>query len=187
MSKRAGIVLLAIVLILILAGCGRKKGPTPVPTVAGATVIPLTPTQGPTVPALPKYLPTSAPTPASTVPPTQPMLEATPPTIEVLTIGVTPTVVEPRVEVVVNQAIGYNGPGETYTVIGLARAGDQLIVEERSPDGKWLHVCCFAGRPGWIALQDVRPLTDLDQVPVASVIPQPPGASPLPSPTPMGE
>ncbi len=184
MSRRVGAFLLVLILIIVLAGCGRKKGPTPVPTLAGVTVIPLTPTQGPTVPALPKYLPTPEPTSSPVSTPTQPAPEEAAPAQEVVTIGVTPTTVAPRVEVVVSQAIAYNGPGNSFIAIGIARAGDQLVVEERSPDGKWLHVCCFAGRPGWISLQDVRPLTDLSHVPVAPSVPSAPGVSPLPSPTP---
>ncbi len=181
MYKRFLPMLILIVLIVGLAGCGRKKGPTPVPTLSNVTVVPLTPTPGPSVPALPKYLPTPVATPVAA---TQPAAEEPVAPTEVLTIGVTPTVREPRVEVVVSEAYAYNGPGESFVPVGIARAGDQLVVEERSPDGKWLHTCCFAGRPGWIALKDVRPLTDLSQVPVATNLPSAPGTSPLPSPTP---
>lgn len=182
MRTRGALVLVVLLLTVGLVACGRKQGPTPVPTLPGATVIPLTPTPAPSVPALPKYLPT----PAQQTQPTRQQSELTPaePATEVLTIGVTPTVVEPRVEVVVSEARAYNGPGETFVPIGIAHAGEQFIVEERSPDGKWLHACCFAGRPGWIALKDVRPLTSLDDVPVATSLPAAPGTSPLATPTP---
>jgi len=83
------------------------------------------------------------------------------------------------VEVVVNQAHAYNGPGRQFAPVGAADAGTQLTVEERSADGQWLHVCCFAGRPGWLPLQSVRPLTSLDSVPVAATVP---GRSPLATP-----
>ncbi len=163
------VLFVVLTLGLILGGCGGKKTPTPVPTIAPEQGRPLTPTQAPYVP---KYLPTRVPTVV--------ISEGTAGGT-VVTVSVPPTRVQPKVEVVVNQAIGYNGPGETYTPIGMALAGEQLIVEERSPDGQWLHVCCFAGRPGWIALKQVRPLTDLGAIPVATVIP---GQSPLPTPTP---
>ncbi|NPA91382.1 MAG: SH3 domain-containing protein [Chloroflexi bacterium] len=160
------ILLFILILSLTLAGCGGKKAPTPVPTSPNVTVIPLTPTSH-----VPKYLPTHPPTAEST---------ALPQGSTVTTISGPPTPVLPKVEVVVNQIIGYNGPGEQYTPVGSAGAGEQLIVEERSPDGQWLHVCCFAGRPGWVALKDVRPLGSLDDVPVAESIPT---LSPLPTPT----
>ncbi len=187
MRTRGALFLVALLLTVGLVACGRKQGPTPVPTLPGATVIPLTPTAAPSVPALPKYLPTPAQQPQPTpqrAEPTQAEPTQAEPATEVVTIGVTPTVVEPRVEVVVSEAHAYNGPGETFVPIGIAHAGDQLIVEERSPDGKWLHTCCFAGRPGWIALKDVRPLTSLDDVPVATNLPAAPGTSPLATPTP---
>lgn len=168
-SHFIGTALVLLALLGVVGGCGGKKGPTPVPTLPDATVIPLTPTKGGHVP---KYLPTRIPTPAD-------MGET--PAATVITVSAPPTRVQPRVEVVVSQAIGYNGPGETFAPIGVAQAGEQLIVEERSPDGQWLHVCCFAGRPGWIALKQVRPLTDLDTVPIATSVP---GQSPLPTPTP---
>ncbi len=184
MAKRHVWILAALVLALTLVACGGKKKPTPVPTLANVTVIPLTPTAASDqvdAPQLPKYLPPTREgqnqPPTSVAPPTQPAL----PTENVVTIEVSPTAVTPRVEVVVNMATGYNGPGEAFVPVGVAQAGEQLIVEERSPDGQWLHVCCFAGRPGWIALQNVRPLTDLDSVPVATSVPT---ASPLPTPTP---
>lgn len=183
MSKRFLLFLLLLTFLAALVGCGRNKGPTPVPTLGNATVIPLTPTPGPSVPAIPKYLPTPVATRAA---PTQPAAEKPVSPTEVLTIGVTPTSREARVVVVVSEAYAYNGPGEAFVPIGVARAGAQLVIEERSPDGKWLHACCFAGRPGWIALKDVRPLTDLNQVPVATSVPAAPGTSPLATPTPGG-
>ena len=183
---RTWMVLLGALILLgvIVTGCGGKKAPTPVPTLPNVTVIPLTPT----APAVPKYLPTRPPTrvptqAAAPQPTPTPKKEQSPEykVVTVETIGATPTVAQPRVEVVVSQAHAYNGPGEQFIPVGVATAGQQLLVEERSSDGQWLHVCCFAGRPGWVALKNVRPLTDLDSVPVATAVPQ---VSPLPTPTP---
>ncbi len=168
-------------MVFVLAACGGGRKPTPVPTLSGLTEEPLQPGR-PTQPAPPKYLPTQPQRPPDQPPPdmpTTPTLVDTP-IIELEQVEATPTSSEVLVEVVVNQAPGYIGPGEDYPLAGLASAGDQLVVEERSPDGRWLFVCCFAGRPGWIALQYIRPLTSLDDVPVAEDI-RPP--SPLPTPT----
>ncbi len=175
----AGWVLALLMLLVILGGCGSKRTPTPLPTLPNVTERPLTPTQ----PPLPKYLPTVAQTARAVATPV-----ATPVPTEMVTpverLEATPTREEAIVEVVVSEAPGFTGPGETFGLAGVARAGDQFIVEERSPDGRWLHVCCFAGRPGWISLQHVRPLTSLDQVPVATVAASTPGMSPLATPTP---
>ncbi len=161
--------------ILVLAGCGGDRKPTPVPTLAEGERPPAQPAV-PTQPAPPKYLPTQPP-PAG---PGEGAVVPETPVVTVEEVEATPTAGDVMVEVVVSQAPGYTGPGENYPLAGLASAGDQLVVEERSPDGRWLHVCCFAGRPGWISLQYVRPLTSLDDVPVAQEIPP---LSPLPTPT----
>ena len=179
MHKRWFLFLGILALAVLAVGCSRGKKPTPVPTLPNVTVVALTPTREPTMPALPKYLPSPVPTPPSQDEPPL-AVETLPSPTEA------PERMEARVEVVVSQAYAYNGPGEMFVPIATASAGEQLIVEERSPDGKWLHVCCFAGRPGWIALKDVRPLTNLDDVPVATNVPSPPNESPLPSPTPEG-
>ena len=180
MYKRLFLSLVLLAFSILVVECGGRKKPTPVPTLPNTTVVALTPTPRPNVPAIPKYLPTAAAfTPTPQNPPSTPKAPAVSPTE-------TPTRSEARVEVVVNRAYAYNGPGETFVPVAVAVAGTQLIVEERSPDGKWLHACCFAGRPGWISLKDVRPLTGLDDVPVATNVPSPPNVSPLPSPTPGG-
>ncbi len=182
MTRRFVVIVVFLFVVLTAGACGGKREPTPIPTIPNVTVIPLSPTPG--QPHIPKYLPTRVPdTPRSTrvnPGPSSSPGDAT----AIVTIGATPTSPIPKAEVVINQAIGYNGPGEEFVPIGMLTAGEQVVVEERSPDGQWLHVCCFAGRPGWIALKAVRPLTDLSAVPVATALPPKPGMSPLATPTP---
>ncbi len=182
MTRRFVFIVVLIITVFVIGACGGKHEPTPIPTLSNVTVIPLSPTPG--QPHVPKYLPTRPPaTPRPT--PVQPAPTSTPEVATaIVTIGATPTSPIPKAEVVINQAVGYNGPGEEFVPVGVLTAGDQVVVEERSPDGQWLHVCCFAGRPGWIALKAVRPLTDLSAVPVATSIPPKPGTSPLATPTP---
>ena len=183
MNRRFAFVVVIVITALLIGACGGKHEPTPIPTLGNVTVIPLTPTAG--QPNIPKYLPTRSSPAAPTHPPaTRPVVVTSDSATAIVTIGATPTSPIPRAEVVVNQAVGYNGPGKQFHPVGFLSAGDQVVVEERSPDGRWLHVCCFAGRPGWIALESVRPLTDLSAVPVATALPQQPGTSPLATPTP---
>jgi len=152
---------------LVLVGCRRGKGPTPVPTLPNVTVVPITATPSGAKEVLPQVVE------ATPVPPT--------PVPEQVTIGATPASTQPRVEVVVNEAKAYNGPGTHYVFIGTTRAGQQLSVESRSPDGQWILACCLEGRTGWIALKDVRPLTDISGVPVDESVLTSPLDSPLPS------
>lgn len=154
--RNIGYLLLVVALAAtVLVGCGRRKKATPVPTLANMTVVPITPTLGgfQTTQVLP--LPEQGLTPPKPVGETR-----------------------PRVEVVVEKAPVYMGPGETFVIVASGKAGDQLTVDGRSPDGKWLRVCCFLGRSGWIAVQHVRPLTDISNVPVEGGALQSPLESP---------
>ncbi len=59
-----------------------------------------------------------------------------------------------------------SGPGTDYSVLGMAKAGEEYVVQGRSADSRWVQVCCVAGAPAWALAELVSLPADLNSFPV---------------------
>jgi len=87
------------------------------------------------------------------------------------------------------EALNYRmGPGIVYPKIGHVKEGDVLSILGRNESAKWLNVCCFQARPGWVFAKHTVPNLPPTVYPLASDIPPSPTAPPaeiiLPKPEP---
>jgi len=171
-----GLILLAVLGGVLLAGRGPKATPTPAPVAARATTLAATvpPTVAPVPPtAYPTYIPVPTDTP---IPPTA-------------TLTRQPTATPPPKPVAVVQAEALNvrgGPAAEYDVLGQVKQGDELEIVAQTEEGDWLWVRLANGKEGWVSAQLVEVGGEVTGIPVAAVIP--PTPTPLPptdTPTPV--
>jgi uncharacterized protein YraI len=156
----------------------------PAPTQVAPAVSVVTATTEPTNTPLPTATATvpAAPGPTST-------LTVEPTEVQTTTNAPTP---QPGGVVTANILNLRSGPGTAHPVIGKLQQGAILNVIARTSDGEWLQVTASGGgTSGWVAGAFVALDTDLQSIPIAAVIPTPPGLALVPtsitvtSPTPQ--
>ncbi|MBK8046148.1 MAG: SH3 domain-containing protein [Anaerolineales bacterium] len=182
-AKRALQGMFALLVAVLLAGCGPFGGsdeaPTPAPTRTpfptftptaavvqnAAAVQPAAPPPAgeeaaATAPEVP-----AAPVPAeSTVPPTA---TATPPAISEAKLTVTGDIVNVRA-----------GPAVEFELVGTATQGQSFTIVAKNEQGDWWQVCCINGAQGWI-FGELAAVENTGNVVVAAVLPVPVVATPL--------
>ena len=204
----ASLALIAVLAMLILAGCNRQSddagAPTPlsekaaeVAIVEVATETPTTaPTNTPTATPKPTDTPTTAPTETPTPTATQTpeptataTATATPSPEATETPTPEPTPDTPAAEVVASILNVRSGPGTAYDRVGQVAEGNQFDIVAKAPDSDWLLVCCVDENEVWIAgsSEYVRQAGPLDIVPVAEEIPELPTPAPTPTPGAVAE
>lgn len=195
-TKQYHLLPLAVLLLLLLTGCGMGPEATATPTVAPTFVPVPTYTSTPQSSAAPVAVePGVTATVASVV--LAPAIVT--PTLAVATTVITdsqvgtteetlaaPPAVAPTVATSISQltvaAAAINvrgGPDTTFAIVASAVAGEQFDLVARSADGAWWQVCCFSGQAGWI-YGELATVANADGVAVAAVIPTP--VQPTPEP-----
>ncbi|MEA3338097.1 MAG: SH3 domain-containing protein [Chloroflexota bacterium] len=83
-----------------------------------------------------------------------------------------------------------DGPSTAYKVVGQVKAGETLEVTGKNEDASWWQVAQSNGDPAWIVARLVNTRGPIDQVAVATDIPEPPkvasssgGGGPSPAPS----
>ena len=184
------VILCALVMCLVVAGCGGKATPDPtevaraVEATLAAQAPAITPILEETPPATAMpVLPTDTPIPPTDtpIPPTD---TPEPPTATPTPVPPTSTPT-PRAPTVNRNGNIRSGPGTNYDSVGQAVQGDTVKIIAHDATGDWLQVALASGTAGWMAafLVDDVP----DEVPLATIIP--PSPTPLPPtapPKPLG-
>lgn len=86
----------------------------------------------------------------------------------------------PYVIVNTDKLSGRRGPDSSFTRVGEAAKGAELMILARTPDSKWWQVCCMANQPVWVAAEFVTAKGPIDTVPVLTPPPTPPPTAPPP-------
>ena len=177
-------ILSALIMLLVLSGCGRIRdlivapsAPQPTATQEVRMVIPtFTPT--PEVAAVP---PTAVPVAAAPVENAQPAAEepAAAPVEELVVVQE----LEPRLVISEELVNVRSGPDTAYPLIATVGQGEDFEIIGKSPDGGWWQICCVNGQQAWVFGQ-LTQAQDTEAVAVAQLIPPVPTATPVP-PTPI--
>ncbi len=178
------LVLVLASLAMLLVACG------PVPLGANATepvVASTDPVASPYLTDTPDLTETPTFLPSPTV-----LLTSTPAPLPTLAETQTADPAEGEAAILAGQAApAYDsnlraGPGLTFEVLDMVRAGEPLEVLGRDPASRWLLVRAPSGLEGWVAIVQFVPPVDASGVPIAEDIPVPPPPpedEPTPAPT----
>lgn len=182
---RRSLLLVAILCLVLLAGCAGTATPDLRETAVIDTATPPAAATATDVPAVAAATPTdtSAPTeaPAPTVAPPAASDTPAPASSDTPIPSETPAPAASSPYVVTAKSMNVRaGPGTDYQVIGGADAGQQYDCIGRNADGTWLQVS-YAGAPAWMFAELVE-AHDVEAVPVVEVAPPPATDTPVPAP-----
>ncbi len=196
-------VLIAIVGLLLLSGCGMGPEatvtPTAAPTFAPVPTYTATPSTSAAasaaVPAATATLATVVLAPAVLTPSvalsssvitdsqvstnTEITLAATPTVAATTAAAVTPPATAARLTVAAAAVNVRGGPDTTFESIGSAAQGESFDLLARSADGGWWQVCCVNGQECWI-YGELATIENGESVALAAEIPTPEQPTPAP-------